>query len=356
MANVARLYPEADNSDAGDGRTDEVMDQAAEQRREAVRIAEALLFAATEPLEEAEIGKHMAKGMDVRSVLEELRDHYAGRGVNLSRVAKRWYFRTAADLGWLLSRDQQDQKKLSKAALETLAIIAYHQPVTRAEIEDIRGVVISRGTIDVLMETGWVRLRGRRKAPGRPVTYGTTESFLLHFGLENITDLPGLDELKSAGLFDGRLPKGFGVPTPSDDPELREDEDPLEGDLFDDLPLGEEPPQAGVAAQPGEGAAEASTDAGVTPPGSDAAFEEPVARDAEFSEAAAVADENEDSEESALFDEAIAADEAEPALFEAPRPADEARESLSDGSASEGAAADEAPEDDDDDAGEPRGR
>ncbi|MDP2354954.1 MAG: SMC-Scp complex subunit ScpB [Beijerinckiaceae bacterium] len=217
-----------------------MIDQAAETRQEAVRIAEALLFAATEPLDDAEIGRHMAAGVDVRSVLEELREHYTGRGVNLARVAKRWYFRTAPDLGWLLSRDQQDQKKLSKAALETLAIVAYHQPVTRAEIEDIRGVTISRGTIDVLMETGWVRLRGRRKAPGRPVTYGTTESFLLHFGLENITDLPGLDELKSAGLFDGRLPKGFGVPSPSDDPELREDEDPLEGDLFDDLPLGEE--------------------------------------------------------------------------------------------------------------------
>jgi segregation and condensation protein B len=122
--------------------------------------------------------------------------------------------------------------------------------VTRAEIEDIRGVAISRGTVDVLMETGWVRLRGRRKAPGRPVTYGTTETFLLHFGLENITDLPGLDELKSAGLFDGRLPKGFGVPTPSDDPELREDEDPLEGDLFDDLPLGEE--EGGAVARAGD--------------------------------------------------------------------------------------------------------
>lgn len=240
MANVARLFPEADGAEADESLMDDVIDQATEERREAVRIAEALLFAATEPLEEGEISRHMASGVDVRSVLEELREHYTGRGVNLARVAKRWYFRTAPDLGWLLSRDQQEQKKLSKAALETLAIVAYHQPVTRAEIEDIRGVAISRGTIDVLMETGWVRLRGRRKAPGRPVTYGTTENFLLHFGLESITDLPGLDELRSAGLFDGRLPKGFGVPTPSDDAELREDEDPLEGDLFDDLPLGEE--------------------------------------------------------------------------------------------------------------------
>ena len=240
MPNVARLFPAAEGDTAEQAPAEDVIDQAAEARLEAVRIAEALLFAATEPLEDAQIARHLAAGVDVRSVLEELREHYTGRGVNLARVAKRWYFRTAPDLGWLLSRDQQDQKKLSKAALETLAIVAYHQPVTRAEIEDIRGVTISRGTIDVLMETGWVRLRGRRKAPGRPVTYGTTESFLLHFGLENITDLPGLDELKSAGLFDGRLPKGFGVPSPSDDPELREDEDPLEGDLFDDLPLGEE--------------------------------------------------------------------------------------------------------------------
>jgi segregation and condensation protein B len=211
------------------------MDKAADERAEAIRIAEALLFAATQPLEEADIAKHLAKGVDVRGVLEDLRAHYAGRGINLARVARKWYFRTAADLGWLLSRDQQEQKKLSRAALETLAIIAYHQPVTRAEIEDIRGVAISRGTIDVLIETGWVRLRGRRKAPGRPVTYGTTDNFLLHFGLESVGDLPGLDELKSAGLFDGRLPKAFGVPIPSDDPELREDEEPLEGDLFEEL-------------------------------------------------------------------------------------------------------------------------
>ena len=149
------------------------------------------------------------------------------------RVGSKWIFRTAADLGYLLSRETQEQKKLSRAALETLAIVAYHQPVTRAEIEDIRGVAISKGTMDVLIETGWVRLRGRRKAPGRPVTYGTTEAFLLHFGIEQITDLPGLEELKGAGLFDGRLPQGFGVPTPNDSPELTETEDPLDGDPND---------------------------------------------------------------------------------------------------------------------------
>ncbi|MDB5569823.1 MAG: scpB [Hyphomicrobiales bacterium] len=252
MATVTRLYPEAQPEP-------ETLDAASEAFREAVRIAEALLFAATEPLDESAIAKHFSDEVDVSAVLENLRAHYADRGVHLARVARKWFFRTATDLGWLLSRDQQEQRKLSRAALETLAIIAYHQPTTRAEIEDIRGVAISRGTIDVLMETGWVRLRGRRKAPGRPVTYGTTENFLMHFGLEQITDLPGLDELKSAGLFDGRLPKGFGVPTPTDDPELTEDEDPLDGDLFDDLPPGDEPA--------GEGEAGAEAASGAVPAG-----------------------------------------------------------------------------------------
>lgn len=205
------------------------------EKAEALRIAEALIFASPAPVEESELAKHMADSIDLDEVMQELRDHYEGRGINLVRVAKKWTFRTAADLGWLLSRETTQQKKLSRAALETLAICAYHQPVTRADIEEIRGVAISKGTIDVLIETGWVRLRGRRKSPGRPVTYGTTEEFLLHFGLEHITDLPGLDELKGAGLFDGRLPPGFGVPTPNDNPDLAEDEDPLEDgdDLLD---------------------------------------------------------------------------------------------------------------------------
>jgi len=136
-------------------------------------------------------------------------------------------FRTAPDMAWLLARDDQEKRKLSRAAIETLAIIAYHQPVTRADIEDIRGVAVSKGAIDVLMEAGWVRLRGRRKSPGRPVTYGTTPGFLIHFGLDLITDLPGLDELKGAGLFDGRLPLGFGIPKPDDSDALRPDEEPL---------------------------------------------------------------------------------------------------------------------------------
>ncbi len=239
MAKIARLFPgsEAEPAPAPELFVDPVEAARLETYREAVRIAEALLFAATQPLEESEIAKQLPEGVKPGPVLEELREHYSGRGVNLARVAKKWFFRTATDLGWLLARDQQEQKKLSRAALETLSIIAYHQPVTRAEIEDIRGVAISRGTVDALIESGWVRLRGRRKAPGRPVTYGTTDTFLIHFGLEAITDLPGLDELKGAGLFDGRLPPGFGVPTPSDDPALTADEDPLDGDLFDDLPL-----------------------------------------------------------------------------------------------------------------------
>lgn len=198
--------------------------------REAARIAEALLFAASEPLDEAEIARRLPDGADMQAVLQRLRDDYAERGVHLTRAGRKWFFRTAADLGWVLAREQVEQKKLSRAALETLAIVAYHQPVTRAEIEDIRGVAISKGTLDVLLDTGWIRLRGRRRAPGRPITYGTTDAFLMHFGLEQIGDLPGLEELKGAGLFEGRLPKGFGVPQPSDDAALKDDEEPLEGE------------------------------------------------------------------------------------------------------------------------------
>jgi segregation and condensation protein B len=168
-----------------------------------------------------------------------LQNEYAARGVNLVRVAGKWTLRTASDLAWLLTREALVSRKLSRAAIETLSIVAYHQPVTRAEIEEIRGVTTSKGTLDVLLETGWVRLRGRRKAPGRPVTYGTTEAFLSHFGLEALADLPGLDELKGAGLIEGSLPADFGVPVPSDDPALREDEEPLEPG---DLDLGLVPP------------------------------------------------------------------------------------------------------------------
>ncbi len=224
MAEAARIIEDQDE-DRDENGTADVRE---EDLREACRIVEALIFASTAPVEEGDLAKRLPDGLELEAVMQELRSHYEGRGINLVRVAKKWTFRTAADLGWLLSRETTQQKKLSRAALETLAIVAYHQPVTRADIEEIRGVAISKGTLDVLIETGWVRLRGRRKTPGRPVTYGTTEDFLLHFGLEQITDLPGLDELKGAGLFDGRLPQGFGVPTPNDATELTEDEDPLE--------------------------------------------------------------------------------------------------------------------------------
>jgi segregation and condensation protein B len=213
---------------------------AAAHNEEALRMLEALLFATPEPLEEKAIAKRLPEGVDVRALLDELSRRYSERGVHVVKVAGKWAIRTANDLGHLMAREASEPKKLSRAAVETLAIVAYHQPVTRAEIESIRGVTISRGTLDLLIETGWVRLRGRRRAPGRPVTYGTTEEFLVHFGLDSIEDLPGLDELKGAGFLEGRLPAGFSVPMPSDDPGLREDEDPLdEGDL--DLSLAPKP-------------------------------------------------------------------------------------------------------------------
>lgn len=203
-----------------------------EQRPEELRLLEALLFAADEPLDEKTLTSRLPAGTDVKAALRRLQTEYAPRGVNLMHIGSRWTFRTANDLAWLLTHESVQPKKLSRAAIETLAIIAYHQPVTRAEIEDIRGISAAKGTLDVLLETGWIRPRGRRKAPGRPLTYGTSEAFLSHFGLEQLTDLPGLDELKATGLLDGRLPPGFVVPMPSDDPALREDEDPLEpGDL-----------------------------------------------------------------------------------------------------------------------------
>ena len=203
-----------------------------EERPEEVRLLEALLFASKEPLDEKTLGARLPAGADLKKSLQYLQTEYAPRGVNLVKVGGKWAFRTASDLGWLLTREAVQPRKLSRAAIETLAIIAYHQPVTRAEIEDVRGVTISKGTIDVLLETGWIRPRGRRKVPGRPITYGTSEAFISHFGLEQLNDLPGLDELKGSGLLDGRLPPGFSVPMPSDDPALRDDEDPLEpGDL-----------------------------------------------------------------------------------------------------------------------------
>jgi segregation and condensation protein B len=223
---------------------DEEADMAADPRPEVLRLIEALLFAAAEPLDDKTLAERLPEGVDLPAAMRRLQAEYAARGVNIVRVAGKWSFRTANDLAWLMSRDSVEQKKLSRAATETLAIIAYHQPVTRAEMEDIRGVSTSKGTLDVLMQIGWIRPRGRRKTPGRPITFGTTEAFLLHFGLESIGDLPGLEELKGAGLVDGRLPPGFAVPVPSDEPALRDDEDPLEpGDL--DLGLAPRPAETG---------------------------------------------------------------------------------------------------------------
>lgn len=211
-------------------------------RPEELRILEALLFASTEPLDQSALAKRMPDGVNVKKALEALQADYALRGINLVRIANKWTFRTAGDLAWLMTREVSETKKLSRAAVEVLAIVAYHQPVTRAEIEDIRGVVTSKGTLDVLLETGWIKPRGRRKTPGRPLTFGTTDTFLSQFGLEALGDLPGLEELKGTGLLDSRLPAGFSVPNPSDDPQLREDEDPLEdGELH--LSLSEPDPE-----------------------------------------------------------------------------------------------------------------
>jgi segregation and condensation protein B len=195
---------------------------------EAMRMAEAIVFASAEPVSEKALLARLPEGVDVPAVMSALQTAYERRGVVLVKVGEAWAFRTAGDLAFLMSRDAVQQKKLSRAALEVLAIIAYHQPVTRAEIEDIRGVETSKGTLDTLMETEWVRMRGRRRTPGRPVTYGTTDKFLDHFGLAEVRDLPGIDELKGAGLLSARMPSNFSIPLPPSDPdELTEDEDPL---------------------------------------------------------------------------------------------------------------------------------
>jgi len=198
-----------------------------------LRILEALLFASAEPLAASQMATYVGEGANANELLKTLQQRYAGRGVNLVRRGEKWAFRTAEDLGFLLRREEQETRPLSRAALETLSIIAYHQPATRAEIEEVRGVATGKGTIDLLMEAGWVRMRGRRRTPGRPVTYGTTDAFLDHFGLESLSDLPGLEELKGAGLLSGRLPPSMQIPLPFDG-DLREDEDPLDPDDTDD--------------------------------------------------------------------------------------------------------------------------
>jgi len=189
------------------------------------REVEALLFAAAGPLSDADLAKRLPEGADVAGAIAALQARYQSRGVELVAVAGRWRFQTAPDLAWLMTDEREEPRRLSRAAQETLAIIAYHQPVTRAEIEAVRGVQASKGTLDVLLELGLVRMRGRRRTPGRPITYGTTDAFLEHYGLASVGDLPGAAEMRAAGLLSLDLPADFAVPDPN---ALSPDEDPLD--------------------------------------------------------------------------------------------------------------------------------
>ncbi|MFC2967498.1 SMC-Scp complex subunit ScpB [Acidimangrovimonas pyrenivorans] len=196
------------------------------------RMVEAILFASTEPVTVRELETRMPHGADPAEALVHLRKRYEGRGVRVVKVGDAWAFRTAPDLGHLLHKETVETRKLSRAAIETLAIIAYHQPCTRAEIEEIRGVAVSRGTIDQLLEMEWIRFGRRRMTPGRPVTFVVTETFLDHFGLESARDLPGLKELRAAGLLDNRpLPGGMGQSIAEDE---EEEEVTGQSELFED--------------------------------------------------------------------------------------------------------------------------
>ena len=207
-----------------------------------LRLVEALLFAADAPLDESSLRERLPEGTDIAALVAELEAIYRDRGVNIVRVANGWTLRTAPDLAPYLNLERKVVRKLSRAATETLAIIAYHQPVTRAEIEEIRGVIISKGTLDTLMETGWIMPKGRRQTPGRPVTWATTQQFLLHFGLADIGDLPGIEELRAAGLIGARTVTRLGesgglgeLPFDAPVPDAGA-EDPAEGDAEDALP------------------------------------------------------------------------------------------------------------------------
>lgn len=220
------------------GFTPRIVREGESERRfqQGVRVAEALLFASPEPLSAEDLARRMPSGVDIEAVLGELERLYRPRGVNLVTLADKWMFRTAADLGHLMKKDgEAEPKKLSRSALEVLAIIAYHQPVTRTEIEQIRGVQMNKGALDHLLETGFIRMRGRRRSPGRPVTFGTTEGFLIAFGLNRIGDLPNLEEIVAAGLVEGKVPPGLSLPLPSDVPGSGADEDPLAEDLFETM-------------------------------------------------------------------------------------------------------------------------
>ena len=202
---------------------------------DALRRAEAVLFASDRPVTAEDLAQALPPGADVGEVLMQLQKDFQNRGVQLVEIAGAWRFQTASDLAFLFEEVREEERKLSKAALETLAIIAYCQPVSRAEIEDVRGVAVSKGTLDVLMEQKWVRIRGRRRTPGRPVVYGTTDVFLEHFGLESIEAMPGRDDMKAAGLLSSNIPADFDMPVPSDseaDEELIETEDASDDAAF----------------------------------------------------------------------------------------------------------------------------
>ncbi len=208
----------------------------AEIEIDALRRAEAILFATTKPIEAGELVEMLPPGADVANILMQLQKTYSDRGIQLMEIAGGWRFQTAPDLAFLFEETREEEKKLSKAAMETLSIIAYCQPCTRAEIEDVRGVAVSKGTLDVLLEMDWIKLRGRRKTPGRPVVYGTTNAFLEHFGIDNLDSLPGRDEMKAAGLLSANIPDDFDMPRPSDsevDDDLLEIIDAIDDDLSD---------------------------------------------------------------------------------------------------------------------------
>ncbi len=204
--------------------TDENPFEAAAEFARRVRMVEALLFAASEALDEKTIKERLPEGSDIKELLSSLQQQYENRGIHLKKTGKKWQFVTAPEVAHVLEIEQVQPRKLSKAALETLAIIAYHQPCTRAEIEEVRGVAVSKGSLDHLLEVGWINLRGRREdTPGRPLLYGTSQTFLEHFGLESVSHLPGMADLKAAGLLDARLPPGFTVPTPKDENGVEEE-------------------------------------------------------------------------------------------------------------------------------------
>ena len=247
-------------------------------RQQQLRMIEALLFASAEPLDEADLRDHLPEGADLPGLIRELGELYANRGVHLVQVGKRWAFRTAPDLAAALRTEKSVPRKLNRPAIETLAIVAYHQPITRPEIEEIRGVSLSPGTLDVLVEAGWVKPGRRKNTPGRPLTWVTTDAFLDHFGLSNVKDLPGIDELRAAGLLDKRPAiAAYGAALGEDqlaeqedarEAELEEaaaaeelDLDPLEDleDLVEGERLGEESPASDDDATPpkkGSGAAD----------------------------------------------------------------------------------------------------